>query len=203
MSELSLEMTEKFIRNDYEFVRSELNQYLNVRKPTILFRKSADPTLISFIELAGEVVAWMPIKAAATVFLSRLAFRAADVTWDNLASLRKDKTVKPLKDVAATLVKAADLIDGELTYRFGLKIPHDNTSTEIFIEARSPEEVERVLVAFVVNVEELYIAMKAEIDAGRTPPLRHVLAELQDNGSLHVKWQTEDLCSCELRIPRR
>ena len=203
MSELSLEMTEKFIRSDYEFVRPELNQYLNVRKPTILFRRSADPTLISFIELAGEVVAWMPIKAAATVYLSRLAFRAADVTWDNLASLRKDKTVKPLKDVAATLVKAADLIDGELTYRFGLEIPHDDTSTEIFIEARSPEEVEPVLVAFVANVEELYIAIKAEIDAGRTPLLRHVLAELQDDESLHVKWQTEDLCSCELRIPRR
>ena len=203
MSELSLEMTEKFIRNDYESVRSELNQYLNVRKPTILFRRSADPTLISFIELMGEVVAWMPIKAAATVFLSRLAFRAADATWDNLASLRKDKTVKPLKDVAATLVKAADLIDGELTYRFGFKIPHDDTSTEIFIEARSPEELERVIATFVVNLEELFIAMKAEIDAGRTPPLRHAIAELQDDGSLHVKWQTENLCSCELRIPRR
>ena len=63
ISELSLTMTEKFTRDDYEFVRFELNQYLKVSKPTILFRRPADPTLISFIELVGNVNAWLPIKA--------------------------------------------------------------------------------------------------------------------------------------------
>ena len=56
MSELSLEMSEKFDKDDADFIRSELNKYLMVSEPSIVFRRSADPTLISFIELAGEVV---------------------------------------------------------------------------------------------------------------------------------------------------
>ena len=203
MSELSLEMSEKFDKDDAEFIRSELNQYLMVSEPSIVFRRSADPSLTSFIELVGNVYAWLPIKEAATVFLSRLAYLAAGATWDSLASLLKSKKVKPLKDVAETLAKVADRIDGEVMYRLGLKIPHDDVSTEIWTEAHNPEELERVLASFVVNVEELSIAMKAEIDADRTPLLRHAMAELQDDESLLVKWQTKDLSHCELRIPRR
>ena len=113
-------------------------------------------------------------------------------------------TVKPLKDVAATLVKAADLeLMANLPTDSASKSPMTIPALKSWIEARSPEEVERVLVAFVGNVEELYIAMKAEIDAGRTPLLRQAMAELQDDGSLLVKWQTKDSSNCELRIPRR
>ena len=203
MSELSLEMPEKFDKDDAEFIQSELNQYLTVSEPSIVFRRSADPSLTSFIELVGNVYAWLPIKEAATVFLLRLAYLAAGATWDSLASPLKSNKVKPLKDVAATLAKVVDRIDGAVLYRFGLKIPHDDVSTEIWTVARNPEELERVLASFVVNVEELFIAMKAEIDAGRTPLLRHAMAELQDGESLLVKWQTKDLSHCELRIPRR
>ena len=111
--------------------------------------------------------------------------------------------MKPFKNVAETLAKMADRIDGEVMYRIGLKIPNDDVSTEIWTVARNPEELERVLASFVVNVEELYIAMKAEIDAGHTPLLRQAMAELQDDGSLLVTWQTKDSSHCELRIPRR
>ena len=157
---------------------------------------------MTFIELVGEMVAWVPITAAATVFLSKLASRASDAAGDSLASLLKSNKVKPLKDVAATLAKAADRIVGEVTYRFGLKIPDDDVSTEIMIEECNPEELERVLASFVVNVEELYISMKAEVEADRTPLSGHAMVELQVDGSLLVKWRTKDLPSCELRIPR-
>ena len=72
MSELSLEMSEKFDKDDADFIRSELNKYLMVSEPSIVFRRSADPSLTSFIELVGNVYAWLPIKEAATVFLMRL-----------------------------------------------------------------------------------------------------------------------------------
>ena len=197
MSELKLVLSEKF---DAEAIRAELSEHLKVSKPEFLFFKAADPP--SIIQLLGDAVAWLPLKVAATFYLSTLAKRAGDATWNRLASLFNRNEVKPLADVAKTLVTAANSVDGKVTIVVGLNIPDDRSGTAIFIKPSDPEEVARVLASFIVHVEEISKAMEAEVEAGRAP-LDGVRIELQDNGSLLVSWRAQaDSSYHELRIPR-
>ena len=195
MSELKLELTKKF---DAGAIRAELNEYLKVSEPTLMFFKSADPP--SIIKLLGDVVAWLPLSAPATVYLSTLAKRAADATWDGLASLFNSNEVKPLADVSKTLATAANSVDGEVTIAVGLNIPDDRFGTAISIKPGAPEEVARVLASFIVYVEQISKAMREECEAGRTP-LGGAGIELQDDGSLLISWVAQaDSSRHELRI---
>ena len=98
MSELNLALTYKFAANA-EAIRAELSEYLKVSEPRSNIAQSVDPP--SFLQLLGDASAWLPLKAAAAVYLSTLAKRAADATWNQLVeSLFKSNEVKPLTDVA-------------------------------------------------------------------------------------------------------
>ena len=197
MSELELVLSEKF---GAETIQAELSEYLKVSEPKLMLLRSADPP--SILNLLGDPLAWLPLKAAAAVYLSTLAKRAGDATWEGLASLLKSNKVKPLADVAKTLATAANSVDGKVTMTVGLNIPDDHFGTAISIKPGPPEEVTRILLAsFVVHVEQIEEAMRAEIEAGRTP-LGGAKIELQDDGSLLVSWVAQADSSCyELRIP--
>ena len=200
MSELKLVLSKKF---DAEAIRAELSEYLKVSEPKLIFFKSVDPP--SIIQLLGDAGAWLPLGAAATVYLSTLAKRAADATWDQLASLRKSNEVKPLTAVAKTLATAADSVDGQVTIRVGLDIPDDYDGVAISIKPGDPEEVARVLASFIVHVEQLAETMRTEVEAGRRP-FGGARIELQDDGSLLVSWVVAQAdfshSRHELRIPR-
>ena len=105
MSELNLVLSEKFDTDDAEAILAELSEHLKVGEHRFLLRKSADPTLVSVVQLLGDVAAWLPLSAAATVYFSALAKRAADATWTGLASLFNAYEAKPLVDVATTLAR--------------------------------------------------------------------------------------------------
>ena len=196
MSELKLALSEKF---DAEAIRAELSEHLKVSEPKFLLFKAVDPP--SVLQLLGDAGAWLPLSAAAAVYLSTLAKRAADATWDRLASLFNSNEVKPLADVAKTLATAANSVDGEVTIAVGLNIPDDHFGTAISIKPGDPEEVARVLASFIVHVEQISKAMRGEVEAGRTP-LGGASIELQDDGSLLVSWVARSTHRRhELRIP--
>ena len=197
MSELKLVLSEKF---DAEAIRAELREHLKVSEPRLMLLRSADPP--SILNLLGDAQAWLPLKVAAAVYLSTLAKRAGGATWEGLASLLKSNEVKPLADVAKTLATAANSVDGKVTMTVGLNIPDDHFGTAISIKPGPPEQVTRILLAsFVVHVEQIEEAMRAEIEAGRTP-LGRAKIELQEDGSLLVSWVAQaDSSCCELRIP--
>ena len=196
MSELKLALSEKF---DAEAIRAELSEHLKVREPEFLVFKAVDPP--SVLQLLGDALSWLPLKAAAAVYLSTLAKRAADATWDGLVSLFNSNEVKPLVDVAKTLATAADSVDGKVTIGVGLNIPDDHFGTAISIKPGDPEEMARVLASFIVHAEQISKAMQAEIETGRTP-LGGAIIELQDDGSLLVSWVAQaDFSRHELRIP--
>ena len=196
MSELKLVLSEKF---DAEAIRAELSEYLKVNKPKLMCFRSADPP--SMIQLLGDAVAWLPLSAAAAVYLSTLTKRAAHATWDGLASRFNNNEVKPLTAVAKTLATAADSVDGKVTIVVGLNIPDDYFGTAISIKPGDPEEVARVLASFIVPVEQISKAMEAAVKAGRTP-LGRASIVLQDDGSLLVSWVAQaDFSRHELKIP--
>ena len=69
MSDLSLELSEKF-RDEADGIQAELSKHLKVGRPSIVFRRSADPTLPSFIQLLGDAGAWQVLHAAAVAGLT-------------------------------------------------------------------------------------------------------------------------------------
>ena len=199
MSELNLKLTEKFDPENAAAIRAELSEYLKVSEPHFIIMRSVDPP--SFVQILGDASAWLPLKAAATVYLATLAKRAADATWNKLTSLLGSNEVKPLANVAKTLATAADSVDGEVAIVVGLNIPDDHVGTAISIKSGDPEEVAHVLASFIDHVERISKAMKVEVEAGRTP-LGRAIIELQDDGSLLIRWVAQtDFSRHELRIP--
>ena len=176
MSELYLELSEKF-RDEAAGIRDELSKHLKVGRPSIVFRRSADPTLPSFIQLLGGVLAWKVIYPPAKAFLETWGKRAGEATWDKFANRNE---VKPLTDVATALTTAGARVDGEVEITVGLNIPDDRSGTLISVKSSDPEAVARVLAYFVVHVEQLSKAMKAEVAAGRTP-FEPAIIERQDD----------------------
>ena len=121
MSGLTLTLTDNF---DAETIRGELSKHLTVDEPKFVYLRAADPP--SVLQLLGDALSWSPLIAAATavvtVYLSTLAKRAANDTWDGLKSLLKSNEAKPLADVAKTLEVAANSVTGEI--RAPRKMPH-------------------------------------------------------------------------------
>ena len=203
MSELNLILSECFDTEDAAAVHAALNEHLSLGQPQPFIRRSADPTLISFIQLVGDAAAWLPLAAASTFFvsyLSTLGKHAGDATRDGIASLFKRKEVKPLADVATTLATAANKADGEVVIVVGLNIPNYNFGTVVIIKNGNPADVAYNLAAFVIHAEELSKTMLAEVAAGRAP-LGPAVVEVQDDGSLLVKWHSQaDFKEHKIRI---
>ena len=201
MSDLSLELSEKF-RDEADGIQAELSKHLKVGQPSISIRRSADPTLPSFIQLLGDAGAWQVLRAAAVVFftaaVATLGKLVTTATWDKIANR---KEVKPLADVATTLAKAVARVDGEVEITVGLNIPDDRFGTLISVKSSDPEKVAHVLACFIVHVDPLSTAMQAEVAAGRTP-FGPAIIERQDDESLVVRWKTQDGRAHELQIPR-
>ena len=202
MSELYLVLSEKF-HHEGDSIRAELSKHLKVGQPRMVSLCSADPSLPSFINLLGDVPTWLPLYAAATAYLATLAKRAAEATWDKISNRNE---VKPLAEVATTLTKVAARVDGKVTISIGLNIPDDYFGTSLFIQSSDSEEVARVLACFIVHVEQVSKAMQDEVAAGRTP-FGPAFIELQDDGSLLVRWRVLDKASgdfddYELQISR-
>ena len=151
--------------------------------------------------MLGAAAEWLGLRDAVKVYFTTLAKHAGDATWNKLASLKESKEVKPLVDVASTLTMAAKRVDGKAKIIIGINIPDNNFGTELSIQPTNIEGVIYGLASFIVHVEELSVAMQREIEAGREP-LGPANIEIQDDGSLVVKWiGRNDLKEHVLRIP--
>ena len=189
MSELSLVLSEKFTEADALAIRAALNRHLRVSEPRRWQRFSIDPP--SVIQLLGAVAAWQilvkPAAAFAKSFFSTLGKRAADVAWDGAVEWKKNKDVRPLADVAAALVAAADRVGGKVTISVGLDIPNEDYGTVISTESRDALEVARILSAFVVRTAKISDAVQAEVERG-DKPVGPFFIELGQDGSVTIRW---------------
>ena len=117
-----LQVNDKFDRSgDVKSINSELNRYFVVDEPRVYFQKSLD--VIPYLILFGEAIEWLGIKDAIKVYFATLAKHAGDATWNKLASLKQNKEVQPLVDVASTLTNATNGVDGKVNISIGINIP--------------------------------------------------------------------------------
>ena len=190
MSKLDLTLLERFDAEDADALCAALSEHLALGQPRYFIYRSADPTLTSVIQLVGAAAAWLPLAAPAAVYLSTLARHAGDATWDGVASLFKSEEAKPLADVAKALTATANKADGEVEIVVGLNVPDDHFCTAVRIRDDNPAAVAYKLAAFVVHADELEGMVLGETAAGNAP-FGQVTIEVQDDGSLHVKWRSQ------------
>lgn len=188
MSKLNLTLSERFATEDPDALCAALSAHLSLGKTRFLVRMSADPP--SVIQLVGNAAAWLPLAAPAAVYFSTLAKRAGDASWDAIASRLKSTEARPLADVATTLTETSIKSAGKVEIIFGLNIPDDHFCTGVRIKDANPAAVAYNLAAFVLHVEDLEGVMLAEIEAGNAP-FGQVTVDVQDAGSLLVKWRSQ------------
>ena len=202
MSELKLSLSWGFPHDDAMAIRGVLSQHFQVRGPTPVIHQSLDPP--SIIELLGGVETWKLLTAPAavfvTAFLATLGKRAANAAWDSASEWKNNKAIKPLRDIATTLVEAADRVGGEVTISFALDIPDDYSRTVIATASRDPVEVARVLATFVVHAPGIADIVQTEIEPGHEP-VGNVFVELARDGTAKIRWhEAPDMKVHERRI---
>jgi hypothetical protein len=79
---LNLTLPSQFSVSDASLLEGRLREHLDVGQPRYILRKSIDPSAgEQFIQLIGDAAKWLPLSAAAAVFFSTIAKRAADALW--------------------------------------------------------------------------------------------------------------------------
>ena len=200
MAELSLVLSERLGDAELDSLLAELRVHLSVGEPRYLLRKSADPNLASVIQLVGSVLAWLPLSAAATAYFASLGKHAGDATWNRLTRSRRREEAKPVSELATALAKATDRMGSNTEVVIGLDVPDGPWGTKITIKNPGPEEVARVLGAFVAHVEQLAKEVQAAVDEGGQPR-GPVVVELDSNGDLVATWRARaGESSCTIRI---
>jgi hypothetical protein len=204
MARLELTVTEQIDPERAERLVTKLRDHLEVAGPSTLYRKGADPSAIpQYIQLIGDAALWLPLVLAAKWFvkpyLETLGPIAARATRDGLAALFRKDEVEPLADVADALADARQATTGRVEIVVGLNTPDPHFGTAMHITSNTPEEIGLELALFVTHAEELSATMKAEVEAGRAPVGRALIA-LEEDGSLSVRWWDKDLTRHEKRI---
>ena len=203
MPELSLVVTEKFTEDNSQSLRIALSRHLKVSDPQKHHRASIDPS--SFIQLLGEAEAWLTLATAAkavfAAFVLEITRKAAGATWEHWKErLKSNKETKPLIEVVQATVETAKSVDGEVNIGFGLNIPDNNFGTTFWVDSRDSVEMTKVLAAFIVRRNEISEMIQAEIEHGREP-FGPCIGELQDDGSVFIKWQTSNFEAYGKRMP--
>ena len=202
MSHVQLVLSEGFDHSSSAAIKNDLGTVLNVEGPYHRIRKAADPSeLAQAIQLLGDAAAWLPLQAAATVYLGTLAKHAADATWKGVSALFKSPEVKLLADTAETIAGAASDIGGEVEIFVGLNIPDKNWGTAMQIKAGNPEDIARALALFVVNANKISKMMEEEIAAGRTPFARAEI-EVHEGDTLILKWRDQNFEMHERKVDK-
>lgn len=192
MPQLELLLSEGFDPSSSASITARLGKVLDISGPHYYFRRGADPSqLPQLIQLLGDAAAWLPLQAAASVYLGTLAKHAADATWKGVSALFKSPEVKPLADTAETIADAASDMGGEVEIFVGLNIPDKNWGTAMRINAGSAEDVARALALFVVNADKISKMMQEEINAGRIPFARAEI-EVHEGDTITVRWQDQN-----------
>lgn len=198
---LTLILPREFDTSEAARLHERLRQHLNVGPPHHVVRKSVDLDAgYQIIQLIGDLANWLPLQAAAGIFLGTLAKRAADALWDAAAAALKRPEVRPLADVSDALAKAMAHAGPETELIVGLDIPERNWGTVLIIKDRDPVRIAHALAVFAGKADQLSSVMKAEVKAGRAP-MGRAIVEVDGDG-LVVRWRSQaDSAANEARIP--
>jgi hypothetical protein len=202
MPQLELLLSEGFRQGSSDSITARLGKVLDISGPHYYVRRTADPSqLPQLIQLLGDAAAWLPLQAAASVYLGTLAKHAADATWRGISTLFKSPEVKPLADTAETIADAASDIGGEVEIFVGLNIPDKNWGTAMRIKAGNAEDIARALALFVVNADKISKMMQEEIAAGRIPFARAEI-EVHEGDTLILKWRDQNFETHERKVDK-
>lgn len=203
---MELELSDKFIRRQVgeemrvvQDLRSALNQYLSVGKPSFLLRRAIDSE--SLIRLLGSVAEWGVLIWAAKVlfgsFLETFGKHGADASWKWLESQFRRDDAKPLVHTATALSVAAKEVEPAAS--ISVVVSAANFEVEMLFRSVEPEEILPRLAVFILQVEMLERAVTAEAERCG-PPVGSAMAIFQDDWTLVVTWVSRHGTQCEVRL---
>lgn len=196
---MTLLVPRDFAPEEASHLVAALRQHMNVADSRWLVRKSFAARDLPFVQLIGDVATWLPLSMAATVFLSTLAKRAADATWDALARAFKREEAKSLTDVATALSTAMQKSGPGTELIVGLSVPDSHFGTALVISDADPVKIAADLAVFVTHAESIAAKMQAEVAAGRAP-LGRARISIEGDGVV-VRWTSQgDFANHEVRI---
>ena len=132
----------------------------------------------------------LPFKAAATVFLSQLAKRAADEAWDRrreIVQALRTASVTPLRRLVAAIDQARRASDREPQIIVGLPVPDPYFGTAIHFRPEDEADIAWFVANFVVKAEAIDQTVRDEIGED-LEPMGNVQLHLRDDGSFTVRW---------------
>jgi hypothetical protein len=138
-----------------------------------------------FIQLMGEAIDWLPLKIAATVFLSRLAQELASDAYRHKASVAKllgETACAPIRVAAGGLVRARLDTPGQPGVVLGLSIPDDFFGTALSLDATSEEATAVLLTRFIASAQSIEDTIKAEVATGQRPMGRVMVIPVATGG---------------------
>lgn len=155
---------------------------------------SAEPP--AWIRLVGDLLTWtLPLKVAATAYLTQLAKHLADETWENRARIRKaasdaaGRAMTPLLSVVRALFRATRDVSRQLRVFLVLSIPDDYWGTSVYVPVADELEVLEHLALFVANVEAIHTAVAQLLSDGHQP-LGGFRVEFQE-GQFVITWKEQ------------
>lgn len=144
--------------------------------------------LPSYIQLIGNWQAWVPIVAAATVFLKKIAERAADDAYPILKTGAQDVFHLFVEALSRARGRADDIPQ----IIVALDVPDDYFGTSLSISTSTEIDAAVLLANFVAQSQKIHRAVQAEVDNGARPVGGFKLAALED-GRFEVTWTEHTL----------
>jgi len=171
---------------------NEVSEYLEMEFAGEYFSKSFDQ--LSFIQILGNVIKWLPLTASAVAFFSRFAVRAADDLWDNknrILKILNKRTFYPFSGFIKSLWRVKRPSVKNLNVIIGLSVPDPVNGTKLFFECNSEEELIWYIGSFLLKVERISKVVKTENEKGQRV-LGGFYLSLDEKGSFTIKWLTVD-----------
>jgi|GEM_PF-1591875 hypothetical protein len=193
-----LTLTEGIQSVEGERLAVTLRSYLPVDGPSVLRRRSVEG-LAQYVQLLASWETWTAAFGIfAAALLAKLGHCTAEVLWDTIRDCLKRDDAKPLADVSKALSNAGRASSAQIF--IGLDFPESHCDATLVISESAPEQIAYSLARFVNMAEKIFLLVSKEIDAGHCPLARAFILFSED-GSVQLRWMTQDLKERKLQIP--
>ncbi len=151
--------------------------------------RSAEPQ--SVLQIIGELIDWtLPLKVAATAFLTQLAKEAAKDIWKNrkkVSEILQNETCSKLSESVKIIKRAISKSENQCSFIITLYYPAKYIETELVIKSEDEVEISWLLANFIANLDFIYNAIVEELK-GENPPSQLIFLSIDETGSIIMKW---------------
>ena len=151
--------------------------------------RSAEPQTV--LRIIGELIDWtLPLKLAATAFLTQLAKEAAKDFWKNknkILEILKREPCSKLYESVRIIKRAISKSENQCNFIITLYYPEKYIETELVVKSEDEVEISWLLANFIANLDAISSAISEEL-RGENPPSQLIFLSIDESGLVTMKW---------------